>query len=96
MKKTNIDGKNLYTGSFINKDYKPEWDEFVPNTDNKVRYCEGTYASDDGIDFAVFDGATNYMGRIDKVAKKITEINGKEDDYKDSFLHAALSAICGA
>ena len=51
MKKTDMGNYILTTGSFINKEYKPEWAEFVPGT--KVRYCEGTFNSDDGNDFSV-------------------------------------------
>lgn len=94
MKKTDMGNYILTTGSFINKEYKPEWIEFVPFTNNKVRYCEGTFSSDDGNDFAVYDGATNYLGRIDRAAKKITEYNGAEDDYKRTFMNAALAEIC--
>ena len=94
MKKTDMGNYILITGSFINKEYKPEWTEFVPGTNNKVRYCEGTFSSDDGNDFAVYDGATNYLGRINRAAKKITEYNGAEDDYKRTFMNAALAEIC--
>ena len=92
MKKTDMGNYILTTGSFINKEYKPEWTEFVRGT--KVRYCEGTFGSDDGNDFAVYDGATNYLGRIDRAAKKITEYSGAEDEYKRTFMNAALAEIC--
>ena len=92
MEITDMGNYILTTGSFINKEYKPEWTEFVPGT--KVRYCEGTFGSDDGNDFAVYDGATNYLGRIDRAAKKITEYNGAEDGYKRTFMYAALAEIC--
>ena len=48
-----LKGRDKMTNiNFINKEYKKEWIEFVPNTDNTVRYCEGTAAADDGVDFA--------------------------------------------
>lgn len=94
MKKTDIGNRTLLTGSFINKEYKPEWIEFVPGTQNKVRYCEGTFASDDGgIRFSVYDGATNLMGFIDRVEKKIVDDNGG-GEYNITFLNAALPEIC--
>lgn len=92
MKKTDMGNYILTTGSFINKEYKPEWTKFVHGA--KVRYCEGTFSSDDGNDFAVYDGATNYLGRINRAAKKITEYNGAEDEYKRTFMNAALAEIC--
>ena len=80
--------------NFINKEYKKEWIEFVPNTDNTVRYCEGTAAADDGVDFAVYDGATNYMGRVNKLTGEIS-YNGKEgEEYNKTFLLAAKETIC--
>lgn len=92
MKKTDMGNYILITGSFINKEYKPEWIEFVPGT--KVRYCEGTFASDDGgVRFAVYDGATNLMGFIDRIEKKIVDSNGGSE-YNMTFLNAALPEIC--
>lgn len=77
--------------SFINGFYKPEWQEFVPGT--AVRYCEGVAVAADDNDFAVYDGGTSYMGRVDKATGEIT-YGGDKDDYKEGFLAAAKAVIC--
>ena len=81
----------MFTGSFTNNEYKNEWDEFVPGT--KVLYKEGTYTSDDGNDFAVYDGATNYLGRVNKETGEIS-YNGSENEYDKTFLESAKKEIC--
>ena len=81
----------VISGSFTNNEYKNEWDEFVPGTE--VRYKEGTYISDDGNDFAVYDGATNYLGRVNKETGEIS-YNGSENEYDKTFLEAAKKEIC--
>lgn len=95
MKVTNVkmgDGNHeMFYGSFTNSEYKKEWDEFVPGT--KVLYKEGTYASDDGNDFAVYDGATNYLGRVNKETGEIS-YNGSESEYNKTFLESAKKEIC--
>lgn len=101
MNKTKITMGNktydLYTGSFVNNAYKSTWTEFVPGwkdrAGNPVRYADGTFSSDDGSDFAVYDGAQNYLGRVNKVTGAV-EYNGAKDDYKESFLLAAKEEIC--
>ena len=82
---------NVISGSFTNNEYKNEWDEFVSGT--KVLYKEGTYVSDDGNDFAVYDGATNYLGRVNKETGEIS-YNGSESEYNKTFLEAAKKEIC--
>lgn len=95
MKVTNVkmgDGNHkMFYGSFTNVEYKKEWDEFVPGT--KVLYKEGTYVSDDGNDFAVYDGATNYLGRVNKETGEIS-YNGSESEYNKTFLESAKKEIC--
>lgn len=95
MKVTNVkmgDGNHeMFYGSFTNVEYKKEWDEFVPGT--KVLYKEGTYVSDDGNDFAVYDGATNYLGRVNKETGEIF-YNGSESEYNKTFLESAKKEIC--
>ena len=95
MKVTNVkmgDGNHkMFHGSFTNSEYKKECDEFVPGT--KVLYIEGTYVSDDGNDFAVYDGATNYLGRVNKETGEIS-YNGSESEYNKTFLESAKKEIC--
>ena len=95
MEVTNVkmgDGNHkMFHGSFTNVEYKKEWDEFVPGT--KVLYKEGTYVSDDGNDFAVYDGATNYLGRVNKETGVIS-YNGSESEYNKTFLESAKKEIC--
>ena len=91
MKKTDMGNYILTTGSFINKEYKPEWTEFVPGT--KVRYCEGTCGSEKGYDkWAVYDGATNFLAHISKIDRSV-EYNGEADEYKKSFVKYALKKL---
>lgn len=89
----------MKTMQFVNEGYKKEWLELVPNMydrdGNHPRYCEGTAISEDGgIDWAVFDGGQNYMGRVNKATGEIIYDNGN-DEYNDTFLKAAAAAICG-
>lgn len=101
MKKTEIvmNGRshNLYTGTFVNDGYKKEWDEFVPGwTDrdgNPIPYAVGSYTSDDTINFAIYDGGQNLMGRINKTTGEI-EYNTRKDEYKETFMVAAKKVIC--
>ena len=88
-----IDIKNLQTFSFINEEYKKDWIEFVPHTNNKVRYCEGTGGSEKGYDkWAVYDGATNFLAHISKIDRSV-EYNGEADEYKKSFVKYALKKL---
>lgn len=97
MEVTNVkmgDGNHkMFHGSFTNTEYKKTWTEFVPGTHNKVRYCEGTFVSNDGNDFAVYDGATNYLGRVNKETGEIS-YNGSESEYNKTFLESAKKEIC--
>ena len=88
-----IDIKNLQTFSFINEEYKKDWIEFVPHTNNKVRYCEGTCSSEKGYDkWAVYDGAINFLAHISKIDRSV-EYNGEADEYKKSFVKYALKKL---
>lgn len=72
--------------SFVNKYYKDEWLEFVPYTQNKVRYREGNYTLTGEGTKVVYDGATNYMG---EVLKDGTFVRISDSEYNDTFLRAA-------
>ena len=88
-----IDIKNLQTFSFINEEYKKDWIEFVPHTNNQVRHCEGTCGSEKGYDkWAVYDGATNFLAHISKIDRSV-EYNGEADEYKKSFVKYALKKL---
>lgn len=72
---------------FTNKYYKKTWEK---TTKNGTPYKIGTYkATNDG--YAVYDGATNYMGKITASGEIIC--NGAESEYKMSFLKSAKEAI---
>lgn len=102
MEQTNVEmnGRKyiMTTGSFVNEAYKKEWMEFIPNMKDRkgdpIRYADGTFGADDGNDFAVYDGATNYLGRVNRKTGEIN-FNGEKDEYKKTFLEAAKNVICG-
>lgn len=77
-------------GSFVNSLYKKEWDVYTH--DGKTKFADGTFFSDDGEWFAVYDGATNYMGRVNKTTGEI-QFNGTPDVYKETFLVEAKRSI---
>ena len=84
---------SIQTFSFVNEDYKKEWTEFVPFTNNKYRYKDGTCGSEVDFDkWCVYDGATNSLAWIDKKTHEV-EYNGTPDDYKQSFVKYALKAL---
>lgn len=88
-----IDINSIQNFSFVNEEYKKEWIEFVPHTNNKIRYCEGTCVSEKGFDkWAVYDGATNFLAHISKIDRSV-EYNGEADDYKKSFVKYALKKL---
>lgn len=82
---------NKLNGSFVNTLYKGTWAKLVPGTN--AEYKNGTYVSKDGTDYAVYDGATNYMGRVNRETGEI-KANGEMSEYKESFLKSAKDAIC--
>lgn len=72
---------------FTNKYYKDNWTQKTPGGRPYNRgTCEETH---DG--WAVYDGATNYMGKITHKGK--TVCNGGESEYKLGFLRAAKEAL---
>lgn len=81
--------KNL-NGAFVNILYKESWAKYVGETTNEYR--NGTYASSDGITYTIYDGATNYMGKVNVKTGKIL-CNGETSEYKESFLQSALIAL---
>ena len=84
---------SIQTFSFVNEEYKKEWTEFVPFTNNKYRYKDGTCGSEKGYDkWAVYDGATNFLAHISKIDRSV-EYNGEADEYKKSFVKYALKKL---
>lgn len=81
---------NKLNGSFVNTLYKGTWAKLVPGTN--AEYKNGTYVSKDGVDYAVYDGATNYIGRVNKETGELTS-NGAMTEYKASFLICAIDSI---
>lgn len=78
------------TDVFENKYYKAEWKENVPNTNQ--RYADGTYAEEPD-KFAVYDGATNYIGYIDKRTGNFWVNGDPNSEYNCSFLKAAKEVL---
>lgn len=79
-------------GAFVNKLYKENWEKIVPGTSNEFK--NGTYASENSIEYAVYDGAANYMGKVNRETGIFT-VNGEATEYKLGFLLCAKDAICG-
>lgn len=76
--------------SFINDEYKKEWLEWVPGLEGKVRYCEGTYTLLGDGTKVVYDGATNYMGKVMPDGTFVFNQAGTEPgEYELTFLNAA-------
>lgn len=72
---------------FYNKGYKSGWTQ---HTDTGHPYAAGT-ANETENGWAIYDGATNYMGKVTRDGEII--FNGGETEYKRSFLHAAKEAL---
>ena len=72
---------------FINNDYKDNWTQ---KTSGGRPYNHGTCNKTLG-GWAVYDGATNYMGKISRKGKIVC--NGDSSEYKMSFLRAAKAAL---
>lgn len=70
--------------TFTNTEYKKEWMEFVPGTNQK--YADGSYSIVNGRK-TVYDGAQNLMGWIN--TDGTIEFNGDKTEYKATFLRAA-------
>ena len=73
---------------FVNNYYHDEWAQEVPGTG--APYREGSYIEGG---WAVYDGAQNWMGRIEKNGNII--YNGSRSDYKETFLQAAKEVLIG-
>ena len=80
------------TFGFTNSGYNSSWLQKTPYGTN---YANGTASSDDGIDYAIYDGAQNYVGRINALTGKYTANNsyGIIDDYSRSFLDSAAKQL---
>lgn len=81
----------IKTMSFENKYYKKEWQEWVPGCGGKVRYREGTYTLQGDGTKVVYDGATNYMGRVRPDGSLVSNDSqgAAPDEYELTFLRAA-------
>lgn len=84
----------IKTMSFENKYYKSDWQEWVPGFEGKVRYREGTYTLQGDGTKVVYDGATNYMGRVrpDGSFTSNDSQGAAPDEYELTFLRAAKEA----
>ena len=79
----------MYMKSFVNTEYKKEWEEWVNGRVGGTRYCEGTYILDaDGVK-TVYDGATNYMGKVNPDGSFVSNSQEEPDEYELTFLRAA-------
>ena len=80
---------------FVNKEYKPEWEKFVPNTNDTVKYCDGTVLCDNqDHNWSVYDGAGNFCGTVNAATKEITvNSDNKNDPYCLSFIYSAKAVI---
>ena len=81
--------RNVFT--FKNNYYKKEWTEWVPGFEGKVRYCDGTYVLRGNGSKVVYDGATNYMGRVQPDGSFVSNdgYGAPVDEYERTFLLAA-------
>lgn len=78
--------------TFENKYYKKEWKEFSSIKGNP-RFADGTYFKE-GDKYAVYDGATNIMGYVNKNGNfELLDPKDAESEYKCSFLKAAKEAL---
>lgn len=75
--------------SFINKEYKKEWIEWVPGFEGKVRYCEGTYSLREDGTKVVYDGSTMLMGVVKPDGTMVSDYPEGEQEYSMTFLRAA-------
>lgn len=79
------------TKGFRNKYYNSKWQKFVGNS--KREYADGTYAEEGG-KYAVYDGATNFMGFVNK--NGTFDSDGNLTEYKASFLKSAKEVLVEA
>lgn len=73
---------------FRNTEYKDEWQICVPGSERL--YADGTYF-EEGDGYAVYDGAQNWMGCINKDGTFTG--NGAPTEYKASFLRTAKAEL---
>lgn len=74
---------------FRNNEYKSEWQKYVGS--GKAEYADGTYF-EEGEAYAVFDGAQNLMGCVDKNGTFTTD-GSVLTEYKASFLRSAKAEL---
>lgn len=79
----------VWQSEFENKYYKKEWKEKTFIT--KKLYKIGTVIEHRDGSFAVYDGAHNWMGSLDK--KGTPKYNGKSSEYMETFLKSALEFL---
>lgn len=73
---------------FRNTEYRNEWFTKVPGTD--LDYADGSYFEEGGA-YAVYDGAQNWMGIINKDGSFSGD--GALTEYRASFLCAAKTEL---
>lgn len=73
---------------FRNTEYKKEWQKFVGSS--KTEYADGTYFQEEA-SYAVYDGAQNFMGYVNKNGTFSTA--GELTEYKASFLRTAKADL---
>lgn len=73
---------------FRNTEYKSEWDKHIPGSERE--YADGTYF-EEGDKYAVYDGAQNWMGCVNKNGTFTG--NGALTEYKASFLRTAKAEL---
>lgn len=73
---------------FRNNEYRDEWLRLVPGTERE--YADGTYF-EEGDAYAVYDGAQNWVGAVNKDGTFTG--NGAPSEYKDSFLRTAKAEL---
>ena len=77
---------------FDNKYYHDGWMEFVPGTEDKVRYRDGTYSLAGDGSKVVYDGSAGLMGWVRPDGTMISNYPGSDmdpDNYEMTFLRAA-------
>lgn len=77
--------------AFKNTYYKKEWFKTVPNTKD-VPFDVGTCMHEYG-KYAVYDGATNFMGFVNENGTFTS--NGSLTEYQASFLRSAKETLVG-
>lgn len=73
---------------FRNTEYRPEWRHYISDTERE--YADGTYF-EEGESYAVYDGAQNLMGYVNK--NSTFTVDGALTEYKASFLKCAKAEL---